>query len=173
MTEIWLPITDYEGSYEVSSLGRIRSLDRIVPCGPGRKGRKLASGQEISPFMSNQGYRRVVLWKDRESKKFMVHFLVAQEFLGPRPPGLQVCHNDGDKLNNASANLRWDTASSNIRDCVLHGTQVQARKTHCSHGHAYDEQNTKWVKTPSGLGRQCRECCRVRQREYVSRRRLY
>jgi hypothetical protein len=100
-----------------------------------------------------------------------VHHLVARAFIGERPDGLQVCHGDGNKTNNAAANLRYDSISANVRDSVEHGTQVHARKTKCSQGHAFDAANTKWVNTPSGRGRQCRICHRERMREYRASRR--
>jgi hypothetical protein len=51
-----------------------------------------------------------------------VHELVLRVFVGPRPAGLQGCHNDGDKLNNSLTNLRWDTRESNALDKRTHGT---------------------------------------------------
>lgn len=58
-----------------------------------------------------------------------VHHLVLEAFIGPRPPGLQACHNDGNKLNNAVTNLRWDTCKANAADRVRHGTALVGERS--------------------------------------------
>lgn len=158
--ENWRDVAGYEGVYQVSDGGHVRSLDHWVPCGRYPGGSRLARGQVLRPDVNRQGYLRVRL----AGRAVSVHSLVAETFIGPRPDGLQVCHNDGDKNNNTPSNLRYDTASANVRDCVRHGTQAQARKVECPSGHRYDEANTMWVRTKSGRGRQCLTCHRDRER---------
>jgi hypothetical protein len=70
-----------------------------------------------------KGYLYVFMRKDDEprSKHRDVHTLILEAFIGPRPPGMQCCHKDGNPLNNRLDNLRWDTPSSNSRDTVRHG----------------------------------------------------
>ncbi len=64
-------------------------------------------------------YQTIVL---RGKKTRLAHSLVLQAFTGPCPPKLEACHNDGNRSNNAAANLRWDTKSSNQADRITHGT---------------------------------------------------
>lgn len=89
-----------------------------------------------------------------------VHGLVAEVFIGPRPEGLDVCHNDGDKSNNRASNLRYDTHSENQKDEVRAGRNVYRNRTHCKHGHEFTPENTYWWNG----GRSCRECKREIQR---------
>ena len=145
---MWLPIPGYEGLYEVSEDGRVRSLGK--------------RGKMLKPFPV-RGYSKVHLSKDATSRHRGVHQLVMLAFEGPPPEGMEVCHEDGNKANNHRSNLRYDTPSANGRDRIRHGTCAQSRKDECPAGHQYDEKNTRYSKTPSGLGRQCRECDRLRQ----------
>lgn len=163
--EVWRAVVDYEGWYEVSNQGRVRSVERSIPC-VNRWGAYMRRFPSVilAQAVSNQGYLRVNLSIQGMAGRRSLHVLVAQAFIGPRPPGLQVCHNDGDKANNTAGNLRYDTASANVRDCVKHGTQSCARKTECPQGHSYTAENTGLVKTRSGLGRVCRTCRRERAR---------
>jgi len=62
--------------------------------------------------------------------KFNVHTLVLSAFVGPCPDGLEACHKDGDRGNNAASNLRWDTHASNAADMLQHGTRVFGERCH-------------------------------------------
>ena len=123
--EEWVPVPDYDGSYEVSNLGRIRSLERRVSSWYRNTQVK---GREQSTCLSAGGYLRVWLWKEGKQKAFTVHKLVALAFLGTRPNGLEVCHNDGLCSNNALHNLRYDTPKSNCADREKHGTVARGSK---------------------------------------------
>src|SRR3970282_914182 len=103
MTERWLPVVGYEGSYEVSDLGRVRSLDRILPCGRRKKGIVLRP----SPG-ANGGHLGLHLcaYSKRNAR---VHRLVLAAFVGPCPIGMEGCHDDGAPTNTRLRNLRWDT----------------------------------------------------------------
>lgn len=92
------------------------------------------------------------------SRKALVHVLVLEAFVGPRPEGMACCHNDGDGQNNTLANLRWDTYSSNNHDLVRHGTHWNARKTHCPNGHEYTQENTRIYVHNGWNLRYCRAC---------------
>lgn len=112
MGEIWKDIEGYEGKYQVSNLGRVKSLDRYVPFVHGMKFR---AGVIITGAINNKGYRKVLLYNGKtERKQFSVHRLVAQAFL-PNPENLpQVNHKDEDKTNNRADNLEWCTAEYNL-----------------------------------------------------------
>lgn len=165
LNEEWRPVVGYEGAYEVSSLGRVRSLDRIVPVAGGSP-RPLA-GRILSPFRWDaMGHLGVSLGAGR-GNRYYVHHLVLASFAEPRPPGLVACHNDGNPSNNALTNLRWDTISGNARDKMLHGTDPHGSKTHCKRGHEFTPENT--YTTVRG-GRQCRSCLALgRKRRRVQR----
>lgn len=114
-TEVWKDIEDYKGLYQVSNLGRVRSLDRIDALGRLRKGKVLAYG------LSGGGYLQVGLHRDGKVEQKLVHRLVSEAFL-PNPDNLpQVNHKDEDKANNQVENLEWCTALYNN----TYGTRVE------------------------------------------------
>jgi DNA invertase Pin-like site-specific DNA recombinase len=103
--EQWLPIVGYEVFYEVSNLGRIRS----VGTGQGRR-----TGKILRQWRSGHGYMLVDLQIDSKRKSRLVHCLVAESFIGPKPEKNDVDHIDGDRTNNMLLNLRYLTRSGNI-----------------------------------------------------------
>lgn len=108
--ETWISVTDYEGLYEVSTLGNIRSLDRVVKT---KRGLKSYKGKKLNPSKSSAGYKEIRLYKVGVGKTFLVHRLVAIEFL-PNPNGYPIInHKDGDKLNPEVGNLEWTTYETN------------------------------------------------------------
>jgi hypothetical protein len=110
MEEIWSPVLScehrYKDRYEVSTFGRVRAsaAARIKGSKPGRI---------LSYSYDDGGYPQVFLWKDYRQHTIKIHRLVAEAFLGPRPPGAQVNHIDGDKTNNRIDNLEWVTNQEN------------------------------------------------------------
>lgn len=122
--EIWRPIEGYEGLYEVSSYGRVRSLDMYVRC----KSYRLHKGKVLSPIINTNGYLFVGL----QGKRFSVHRLVAQAFI-PNPQGLpQVNHIDENKSNNNVDNLEWCDAKYNNN----YGTaRIRGRETLINKGY--------------------------------------
>lgn len=118
--ELWLPVCGFENSYEVSFLGRVRSLDRKVFSGYASNGTKrfrLAKGRVLKPLLNSDGYLRVMF--GRKNKK--IHRLVAAAFL--RNPKNLPCvnHKDGDKHNNKVENLEWCTYKENSQHAVKTG----------------------------------------------------
>ena len=104
MKEEWKNIAGYEGLYEVSNMGRVRSLNY---------NRRIGKIKVLKPQNNGQGYLVVKLSKNREGKRFKVHRLVAQTFI-PNPFGKpQVNHKDENKTNNNVENLEWVTAKEN------------------------------------------------------------
>lgn len=130
LSEEWRPIVGYEGAYEVSSLGRVRSLDRTVTL-RGRWGwmerpirgriRCLVAGNGSGRYLS------VTLGHDDQR---LVHRLVCEVFHGSSPsPSHEVAHGDGDHSNNHADNLRWATRTENMGDCIALGT-IQRGERH-------------------------------------------
>lgn len=105
--EIWKDIEGYEGLYQVSNMGRVRSLDRKDKNGQFRNGRVLAGRDD------GHGYHTVALYRDGNAKNWLIHRLVAKAFLD-NPSNLpEVNHKDENKANNAVSNLEWCTAFYN------------------------------------------------------------
>ena len=121
--EIWKPVDAYEGIYEVSNLGRVRSLDRDSPSRIyGRPITKRLKGRVLKHFFDKDRYHQVRLCNGR-GRSESVHRIVCRAFHGPKPtPDHEVAHNNGDKADNRAANLRWATNKENQRDREKHGT---------------------------------------------------
>lgn len=110
--ERWRPIVGFEGYYEVSNFGDIRSVDRIVPR-DGIRGDMARKGQVRKPHVTPKGYLRVQLTQGGESRNFQVHRLVAEAFI-PNPENKpEVNHRNGNKRDNYIGNLEWATPSEN------------------------------------------------------------
>lgn len=94
INEQWRPVKGFEGLYEVSNLGRVKSL-------------KYGKEKILKPEKTKKGYLFVILYRNRKRKFFKVHRLVATAFL-PNPEGLpEVNHRDEDKTNNVVSNIEW------------------------------------------------------------------
>ena len=122
MEEIWKDIEGYEGLYQVSNLGRVRSLDqertKPHPRNTSMVMHYTQKGKVLKPKSDGVGYWQVCLWKDKKSKTIRVHRLVAEAFI-PNPDNLpEVNHIDEDKTNPIVTNLEWVTKSGNM----CHGT---------------------------------------------------
>jgi hypothetical protein len=109
-TEIWLPVIGYEGRYEVSNTGLVRS-------------RKKSSWKILKPNVLKRGYSIVRLFNGsrKTAKDILVHILVAASFLGEKPNGMQVNHIDGNKSNNHINNLEYLTGKENMQHAVKLG----------------------------------------------------
>lgn len=119
MDDMWIDIPGYEGMYEISSYGVVRSKPRYVEI-PGQ-GKRFLSGKIISLSEEN-GYKVFNVWKENKCKNFSVHRLVISLFNPvPNMDSLQVNHKDCNRFNNRLDNLEWVTPKQNIRHCILHG----------------------------------------------------
>ena len=111
MEEIWKDIKGYEGLYQVSNLGRVKSLGRWVY--KEYRGKRWQGEKILKQIKNKFGYLRVYLYKNRKAKCYAIHRLVAQVFI-PNPYNLpQVNHKDEDKSNNRVDNLEWCTSFYN------------------------------------------------------------
>lgn len=116
MTEEWKDVPGAEGKYQVSNLGRVRSLDqewlqrsKLGNLHPHKK-----KGKVLRPGRMPSGHLSVSLGKALGSRT--VHSLVMLAFVGPPPDGMEICHGDGDPSNNRLTNLRYDTRAENCID---------------------------------------------------------
>lgn len=110
--ERWKGIPGYEGYYQVSTHGRIRSLDRYV--GYRNDKQRFSRGKILEPGKDKDGYFGVILSKENSKKGKRVHRLVLTAFDRPPKPGEQCNHKDGNKQNNHIENLEWCTVKQNI-----------------------------------------------------------
>ena len=117
--EVWKDVIGYEGLYEVSNVGNVRSKDRVIVYSNGI--RVPYEGNMKTQVMNKYGYNYVGLHKDAKSKQGMVHRLVADAFI-PREEGKNhVNHKDGVKTNNHASNLEWCTPQENVKHAVETG----------------------------------------------------
>lgn len=117
--EMWRDIAEYEGYYQVSNLGQVKSLDRVIAHRHGTSKRK---GRILRPSLLHARHLMVVLSKDGIKTTRYVHQLVAAAWIGPCPAGMEVCHGPNGQLNNSVSNLRYDTRNSNMLDKRRDGT---------------------------------------------------
>lgn len=164
--EVFRPIPGWEGHYEVSNKGRVKSLRRTVP--HGRSGTITKAERIMRPASHKaSGHEYVNLKFDGHKERRYVHELVLTAFVGPRPKGYECRHLNDDPHNNTLENLAWGTRSENVLDRTSNGRNRQRNKTHCIRGHAFDELNTLYTKEGH---RKCRTCAKIRQREFKERR---
>jgi hypothetical protein len=132
MTERWEPILGYEGRYEVSDQGRVRSVDVLVPYTHGRSGvrmQRLKRGKLLPAQKINSGYLIVHLHLDNKRTAKTVHRLVAEAFvLGA---GKEVNHRDGIKTRNVWTNLEWTSSRGNHDHAVDTGLNPHAVRVRC------------------------------------------
>lgn len=124
MDEIWKDIEGFEGIYQVSNMGRVRSLDRYIKCGSGVR---LMKGQIMLPILKKDGYYQVALWKNGGKPKWCtVHRLVAQAFIPNPDCKPQIDHVNTIKTDNRVENLRWATQEENNRNPITLGKYVKS-----------------------------------------------
>lgn len=152
--EMWRAVPGYEKTYEVSDRGRVRSLPRIMQTA---RGPWSYPGRVMRQNTDPSGRKRVGLRFLGHERNYKVHTLVLLAFVGPRPEGMEGCHNNGDPSDNRLTNLRWDTHRGNEADKLRHGTHHQRNKTHCKRGHQLVAPNLK----PNQPGRACKSCGRA------------
>ena len=118
MTEEWRDIPSAPG-YQASSLGKVRTKDRMVL---GRDGRsELHRGRVLKPQRMKNGYLEVYVCNGKKRKHRTVHSLVAEAFLGAKPEGLDVMHGNGDRSDNRAENLSYGSRSENLRSTYSYG----------------------------------------------------
>ena len=146
-TEEWRPIDGFEGLYEVSSLGQVKSLERTIfkngiPC---KKHEKILKGN-----LNCQNYKMVVLCKDGKKYPISIHRLVAQTFI-PNPQNKPVVdHIDTNTLNNSVENLKWVTVKENTMNPLTRFHNSESKKGHPCYFRHTEESRKKLSKSLSG-----------------------
>lgn len=152
--EEWRPVLSHPG-YEVSDLGRVRSVPRVITRTNGA--RLTIAGGVMRPQPKRDGHLKVELHK----RTCQVHALVLEAFVGPAPTGHECLHGNGNPADNRLANLRWGTRSENMRDALRHGTHPTGSRTACPREHVLAEPNLIRSILPD---RGCLACNRARAR---------
>lgn len=119
--ELWKPVKGYEGFYEVSNLGSVRSVG-------GRRG----SSSRFLKYADTKGYDSVALSVNNKPKTFQVHRLVMDAFVGHKPE-LEVNHKDGNKKNNALYNLEWTSHQGNMEHALFNNLVNNKGEKHGMH----------------------------------------
>lgn len=120
---MWHDIPGYEGIYQITMSGDIRSLDRVILCKNGRF--KPIKGRVIPPKRKANGYLFIQLYNEGASKNFYIHRLVATTFITNPSKMSDVNHKDGNKENNKVENLEWVSHSYNLKHA--YDTGLKAR----------------------------------------------
>lgn len=162
-TQTWKPIPGYEGIYEASNHGNIRSLDRTTTTPNG--GTRRFKGQNLKPFPYKTGHLQVKLSKGGKQETRWLHQLVLEAFVGPREPNQVVRHINDIPTDNRLENLTYGTQGDNIADAIRNGRNGFKNRTHCPHGHLLADPNlTEFHKKRGHRG--CLSCARARSRIY-------
>lgn len=128
MQEIWKDIKNYEGLYQVSNLGNVKSLKRIEICG-GRAKIRIRNERILRPGVDKDGYLQVGLCKNAKIKTRRVHHLVLENFLPENSQGQSSNHKNGIKSDNRVENLEWCSIQYNNQ----HTIDVLGKRTHENH----------------------------------------
>lgn len=155
--EEWRPVVGYEDYYDISSYGRIRS-------------KRPAKAGILRPVTFGGG-KHIGLSKDGKRRCKLIHVLVLEAFVGPKPDGKECAHFDGNNRNNRLGNLRWATPKENSDDKTRHGTQTAQRAFREISGEKYYQCNAckEWIaragfyrlaarRSRCGIASECSKC---------------
>jgi len=167
--EQWLPVPGYEGIYEVSDLGRVKSLPRRVyhP-----QADLTIKARMLKPYVQTvSGYHRYTLNRDGKCEYWHAHRLVLLAFVGPLPAGMVTRHLNGDPADNRFSNLAYGTQAENVIDMMRHGrhrSQCGYKQKNCKRGHELSGDN---IQVHAGR-RHCVKCRRILARARRARAKM-
>ncbi len=118
--EIWEDVVGFEGFYQVSNIGRVKSIERYVNA-PVKGYNSLKNSKMLKPGVNTSGYLHVALYKYNIKSYHKVHRLVAKAFIENIENKSDVNHKDGNKLNNNINNLEWNTHLENMQHAKKNG----------------------------------------------------
>lgn len=145
MEEIWKDLKGYEGLYKISSLGKIKSLDRKRYCGHKGSKPQLRKGRILKQHYDYLGYKRVRLSKNSTTKTLTLHRLLAINFIENPYNKPNINHIDGNKSNNSLDNLEWCTQKENSQHAFKTGLS-KARKGENSNLSKLNENDIKEIR---------------------------
>lgn len=155
--EVWREVPEFEGLYEVSNFGRLRSVGRWQLVSPSSKmpngfSRYLQSKiHKGNPYSDGNGKIRAIvvgLRKDGRYHHRSIHDIVLTAFVGPRPHGYYGCHKDDRPINNRLPNLYWGTPAENCADKIRHGNQPRGEIIPWS---KLSEEDVKFIRKNAGV----------------------
>lgn len=174
--ERWKPIDGYEGYYEVSNQGRVRSLPRVQKNKRGQVrnyGGKLL-GEEGFGYADKFGYRSVILCTNEKQIRYKIHRLVCDVFIRPLSDDEVVMHLNDNPGDNRIENLRIGSQKENLHDCIQKGRfnsgAAQKARTRCPRGHLLQDDNLCVAGVKNGK-RACLSCHRAHSKIYDAKRR--
>ena len=156
--EEWRPVVGYEGRYEVSDHGKVRTVGRTIIRSNGHPDTYKTA--VLSPADRN-GYNAVQLKANGVGSTRYVHRLVLEAFVGPAD-GRVCCHGNGDRKDNRLPNLRWGTYRDNALDKAKHGRDDRRNRTRCPLGHRLALPNLERYGWERRGTRACLACSRAR-----------
>lgn len=168
MGEKWSDIPEWEGLYQVSDQGRVRSLDREVTNRLGVRRRYKGKILKQKRHARGYGHRLVHLHRPGASKWESVHRLVLFAFVGEPEDGQEARHLDGDASNNNLSNLAWGSRNENREDRMIHEGNLS--KDHCNRGHLLAPWNIVASYKKKGH-RKCLSCDRASSKKSIYARR--
>ncbi len=157
--EIWLPVRGWELSYEVSSRGQVRSIDRLIAfkrAGENRVSRY--PGKLLKPQLTMYGYPMVILSEEPRRMTTTIHIIVCSTFHGPKPdPSFEVGHLNGVRTDNREENLRWVSPKENQAHRRLHGTHLEGED---APGAKLTIETVKEIRLRAAGGMRLRDICK-------------
>lgn len=157
--EEWRDIAGFS-NYQVSNLGRVRSIDHFSPY---RDSQRFHKGLVKTPVPMANGYQSVLLYRDGKKNNRLIHRLVLTAFDRHPKAWEEARHLNGDPTDNRLENLQWGSSTENKLDQVRHRTHKNTKKTHCPRNHPLIEPNLR--KSAMRLGRrECLSCARAKDR---------
>lgn len=129
--EAWRPVVGYEGLYEVSNLGRIKTCPKLIP-NLLTGGDSLRRPKIMKTARDKSGHHHLSFTKDGVKKNVFLHHAVARAFLGPCPDGKLTLHQKDDRDNNRAASLYYGSSLHNGRDMVINGGSSRCEDHHAA-----------------------------------------
>lgn len=158
-----MPVPGYEGRFEVSPNGTVRTTPYTDARGKRRRSRT------IRPFLTRNGHLHVRLCYNGTIFTTGVHRLILSAWVRLPRPGEEACHINDVPDDNRLENLYWGTHYDNMQDAVSNGGNYHTKKTHCVHGHPLSGSNV-YVPPGKPTWRMCRACRNRRSREHSRKR---
>lgn len=144
----WRPLIGHEKTHEISTDGRIKRLARSIIVE--RKGsapfKALVKEKILKPTIADNGYEYINIPKDGKQNLQTVHSLVAETFIGPRPPGLDVGHADGTRVNNKVDNLYYCTRKENLNEPIGKARYIKAMQERGKASRSLPDEKVRTIK---------------------------
>ncbi len=158
LEETWQVIPGYDGYYEASDLGRIRTYKVRGRHWPSTAGRRAESPAIKSQCDNGKGYMKCLLSRNCKIDQRMVHQLVLEAFVGPRKPEWVTRHLNGNSKDNRLENLAYGTALENVRDQIRHGTRPHGEANNKA---KLNKEKVTFIRAMYASGKPVTEMCQI------------